>query len=163
MKSHQRLKSGVRLIGVILSSILCFGDNRSSGEVTAQESATLIKPHRILFLGNSITRHGPKQDIGWSGNWGMAASAEEKDFAHLVARALGKTAGAAPEVMIKNIAEFERQYAKYDAAAKLKDAFGFGADIIVIAIGENVPGLSSDEAKTQFRDSLRTLLKGLKS
>ncbi|MBI5821152.1 MAG: right-handed parallel beta-helix repeat-containing protein [Verrucomicrobia bacterium] len=118
---------------------------------------------KLLVLGNSITRHGPKKDIGWSGNWGMAASAEEKDFAHLVAHGLGKTAGAAPEVMIKNIAEFERQFAKYDAAAKLKDAFGFGADIIVIAIGENVPGLGSDEAKTQFRDSLRKLLRGLKA
>ncbi|MCX6910622.1 MAG: right-handed parallel beta-helix repeat-containing protein, partial [Verrucomicrobia bacterium] len=118
---------------------------------------------KLLFLGNSITRHGPKKDIGWSGNWGMAASAEEKDFVHLVARALGKTAGAAPELMIKNISEFERQYATFEAEAKLKDAFGFGADIIVVAIGENVPSLNSDEAKVQFAASLRKLLRGLKA
>lgn len=118
---------------------------------------------KLLFLGNSITWHGPKQDIGWSGHWGMAASAEEKDFAHLVAKALSKTTGAAPEVMIKNISEFERQYATYDADAKLKDAFGFGADLIVVAVGENVPALSSDEAKGQFANSLGKLLRGLKT
>ena len=34
---------------------------------------------KVLFLGNSITKHGPKADIDWSGNWGMAASEEAKD------------------------------------------------------------------------------------
>ena len=33
---------------------------------------------RILFVGNSITLHGPKADIGWDGNWGMAASCQKR-------------------------------------------------------------------------------------
>ena len=28
-------------------------------------------------MGNSITRHGPKEEIGWPYDWGMAASAFE--------------------------------------------------------------------------------------
>ena len=56
---------------------------------------------KVLFLGNSITKHGPKADIDWSGNWGMAASAEAKDYVHLVTKALTDKAGAAPEVLVK--------------------------------------------------------------
>ena len=26
---------------------------------------------RFLFVGNSITRHGPKPEIGWENDWGM--------------------------------------------------------------------------------------------
>ena len=36
-------------------------------------------PKRLLIVGNSITRHGPKPEIGWVNDWGMAASAAEKD------------------------------------------------------------------------------------
>jgi len=113
---------------------------------------------KILFLGNSITRHGPAQAIGWSGNWGMAASAKEKDFVHVVVSSLAKATGTTPQVMIKNIATFERQYASYDVEGNLKDAFEFGADLVIVAIGENVPNLDSEEAKTRFAGSLRKLL-----
>ena len=43
-------------------------------------------PLKVLYLGHSMTRHGPSQKIGWTNDWGMAASAREKDYAHLVAR-----------------------------------------------------------------------------
>ncbi len=113
---------------------------------------------KILFLGNSITLHGPSKKVDWSGNWGMAASAQEKDFVHLVTKALAKKDGAALESLVKNIAAFERQYAAYDEAALLKDLVPFQADLIVVAIGENVPALATDAAKTQFKEALVKLL-----
>ena len=36
------------------------------------------------MLGNSITRPPPLAEIGWPHNWGMAATALEKGFVHLL-------------------------------------------------------------------------------
>jgi len=47
----------------------------------------LIRPsssERFMVIGNSITRHPPREEIGWYGDWGMAASEQQKDWVHLV-------------------------------------------------------------------------------
>ena len=45
---------------------------------------------KVLFVGNSITRHGVKEDIGWFWDFGMAASSEDKDYVHIVMREINK-------------------------------------------------------------------------
>lgn len=117
---------------------------------------------RVLILGNSITLHGPAEKIGWSGNWGMAASAEGKDFVHVLLGRLAKAAEGQPQSLVRNIADFERQYATYDVAAGLKPAIDFEADLIVLAIGENVPGFKSDDEKAAFTTAVSGLLSKLK-
>lgn len=131
---------------------------------TAAQTPAVQPPRKVLILGNSITRHGPKAEIGWTGNWGMAASAEDKDFVHLIEKALTATASAdaRPTVKAVNIAEFERNYATYDIATKLTEATDFGADLIILAIGENVPALTTDEAKAQFKTGVLKVLAQLK-
>ncbi|MEI7946904.1 MAG: SGNH/GDSL hydrolase family protein [bacterium] len=116
---------------------------------------------RILFVGNSITLHGPKASIGWTNNWGMAASTQEKDYVHILARAVATHTGTAPSVMIENIADFERHYETYDLA-RLKKNMDFKASIVIVAIGENVPAIASEEAKTTFKASVLKLLTALK-
>jgi hypothetical protein len=92
---------------------------------------------KILFLGNSITKHSPSPDIGWYGDWGMAASCEENDYVHLTVKELKKYYPDT-EFIYRNIADFERNYINY-GLYNLEDCKSFGADIIIMRIIENVP------------------------
>lgn len=125
----------------------------------AQEAARPFS--RVLFLGNSITKHGPKESIGWSGNWGMAASEEAKDYVHLVTSGLSDMGTGPFETMVRNIAGFERNYASYDLDPLTKEIRLFNPDLVILAIGENVPKLETAKAKTQFAERITTFLKGL--
>jgi hypothetical protein len=113
---------------------------------------------RVLFLGNSITRHAPAPKIGWNDDWGMAASTMEKDYVHLVAAGLAELTGKRPEIRFANVADFERNLATYDVDAKLKAEFEFKPTLVIVAIGENVAALQTAEAKAQFGASLARLL-----
>ena len=121
------------------------------------------KSSKILFVGNSITKHGPKADIDWHGNWGMAATSEDKDYVHLVTKALAAKQGTAPEIMVKNVADFERNHVGYDIAGKFADAAGFKADLVILCIGENVAALKTPEAQVKYQEQVTALLKALKS
>jgi hypothetical protein len=121
------------------------------------------KGQRLLFLGNSITLHGPAPEIGWVGNWGMAASTAEKDYVHLVVDEVAKLCGRRPAFRAVNIADFERGYDGFDVAGKVKETAGFRADTVIVAIGENVPALSTPEAKGKFKSAMVGLLRLLKA
>jgi alpha-galactosidase len=139
---------------LIILSIMLFG--------TGFSQAGENKAPRLLFVGNSITLHGPAGKIGWTGNWGMAASSAEKDYVHLVVDAVAKLRGSRPEFQVVNVAEFERAYDTFDVSTKLTDALAFQPDTVILAIGENVPALKSDEAGVNFRESVVRLLTLLK-
>ncbi len=121
------------------------------------------QPPKIIFVGNSITKHGPKADIDWHGNWGMAATSEEKDYVHVVTKALAVKHGATPTIMVKNVADFERAHVGYDIAGKFTDAAAFRADLIVLCIGENVAALKTPEAQAKYQEQVTALLKTLRS
>jgi alpha-galactosidase len=129
----------------------------------ATTASAQAKSSKILFVGNSITKHGPKADIDWHGNWGMAATSEDKDYVHLVTKALAAKQGTAPEIMVKNVADFERNHVGYDIAGKFADAAGFKADLVILCIGENVAALKTAEAQAKYQEQVTALLKALKS
>ncbi len=139
--------------------LVCLAVGLSVGFSKAQEVRPPLRFSKVAFLGNSITKHGPKPSIDWHGNWGMAATAEARDYVHLVTAGLDKAQGAAPQVLVSNIAQFEREHATYDVEKGLADAAAFGASHIVIAIGENVPALTTDAAKAAFKAKMQALLK----
>ena len=120
--------------------------NTPTHPIDPPDDQWVAHPARILFLGNSITYHAPKPDIGWTGDWGMAASAREKDFAHLLLRRFSAAAGGrAPEARIENIADFERGYAGGIQDAWFDDLAAFQTGILILAIGENVADLASEQ------------------
>jgi hypothetical protein len=129
--------------------------------VVAQDAKlrTDVQVERVLFLGNSITRHGPAPKIGWTGDWGMAASAADKDYAHLVAAGIAALSGKKPDIKLANIADFERNLATYDLETNLKAELAFKPTLAIVAIGENVP----PEAKAQFKAGVGKLLAALKN
>jgi lysophospholipase L1-like esterase len=122
-----------------------------------------IKVNRVLILGNSITQHGPSKKVSWTGNWGMAASAKDKDFVHVVLDALAKEAGKKPQSLVANIARFEREYATYDIDAGLAEQLAFKPDLVIVAIGENVPAPKDDAAKKALHASISALLRKLQA
>ena len=113
---------------------------------------------RILFLGNSITLHGPAPKIGWTNDWGMAASAPEKDYVHLVTRGIEERTGRKADVRVRNLYRFERDFRNYDLGAGLADLKGFEPDYLVVSLGENAPDLSTEDDRLAFRDAFVRLL-----
>ena len=102
---------------------------------------------RVLIYGNSIALHAPKADIGWTYCWGMAASAAEKDFAHLVVAGLESQLGKKADLRIRNLAVLERNFATNIATvAEIAADADWKPDYVVIAIGENAPNIDTSNA-----------------
>ena len=141
-----------RLLLVLIALLCCATTASAQG-----------KTQKVLFVGNSITKHGPKADIDWHGNWGMAATSADKDYVHLVIQSLAAKQGAQPEVMVKNVADFERNHVGYDIVGKFADAAAFKADLIILCIGENVAALKTPEAQAKYQERVTDLLKTLKA
>lgn len=94
---------------------------------------------KILFVGNSITLHLPKPDIGWYGSWGMAASCAEKDYVHLVMEKLLKK-DAESRFAVCHVSDWERGYRTGETFFEaFLPAREFGADVIIMRCVENCP------------------------
>ena len=113
---------------------------------------------KVVFLGNSITLHGPCAKIGWTNNWGMAASAAEKDYVHLVAQGVAREFGRRADIVrIQNLCEWEKNYRTYDFS-QLDDVVALKPDVLVVALGENTPHFTNEADQVAFRDSFKRLL-----
>ncbi|MBQ8803086.1 MAG: SGNH/GDSL hydrolase family protein [Tyzzerella sp.] len=127
--------------------------NQCVSKITKNENGL-----RVIFIGNSITRHAPKPEIGWLGDWGMAASQEKYDYVHRVVAELEKRYGAI-NYCIVNVAEWESDYPKgLDLLQQhYKEAREFCADIVIIRIGENMKNdmLAEVDCKPFFEDMIR--------
>ena len=114
---------------------------------------------KVLFIGNSITRHGIKEDIGWYTDCGMAASSIDKDYVHQTVRMLEEKYGKV-QFCIAQRADWERDFSNPRALDYFKDAYEFDADIAIFRLGENAR-LAKPEDIQVLADALVNAMKYL--
>ncbi len=98
----------------------------------AANTGKIVK--KMLVIGNSISRHGPAKDLDWTGNWGMAASSEDKDFVHLLYAKLCATQTENPELIMCALGGGT---IAGKLAANLPAITEHAADLVIIQLGEN--------------------------
>lgn len=132
-------------------------------DLTSNPSQAAFKPfyRRMMVIGNSIMNHAPQPATGWFNNNGMAASAPDKDFVHVLAAYLAQQY---PQVAVRLVSggEFERHFSQREYSF---DEFNeplqqFKPDLIVVRLGENVDEgnvFSQIGFEAQFRRLLERL------
>lgn len=108
-------------------------------------------PNKILILGNSITRHAPKEELGWSGDWGMAASAPEKDYVHRLS-ALLEAHSIPARLRIHQIVAWEGDILQKGYREFFAEDLPFGANIVIFRFGENISSKIADAFETQLAE-----------
>ena len=117
---------------------------------------------RIMYIGNSITLHEVKPDIGWYFNHGMAASKPENDYVHITNGLIEKFLKKPVSSLVYNAADFEREYNVPIMSSKLiEQAKKFKPEIIFFRIGENVykDNLDISAVKLAFKNLITELSK----
>lgn len=112
---------------------------------------------RVLFLGNSITGTGPANR--WDGCWGMTASWPEKDYVHLVVSGLEKRWGKPVSWRRRNLAPWERNLATWSIEENLKAERAFKPELVIVALGENVPNVKTEGDGALFKEKLTELVR----
>lgn len=110
-------------------------------DLTSNPSQAVFKPfyRRMMVVGNSIMNHAPQPATGWFNHNGMAASAPDKDFVHVLTAYLAQQY---PQIAVRLVSggNFERQFSQPEYSL---DEFNeplqtFKPDLIVVRLGENV-------------------------
>lgn len=93
---------------------------------------------RILFIGDSITRHGFNDEtiksLGWSHTSGMGASSEETDFPSLLAAKIAKDRG---QQVVRCFHTYGGSGSVHDRVAGLPMASKTDPDLVVLQLGEH--------------------------
>ncbi len=115
---------------------------------------------RIMFVGNSITRHGVRAEVGWFNDWGMAASSKENDYVHRVISFVQEKYPNAYFCIVQ-AAIWEWDYKNSDYDKNFAPAKTFNPDIIICQISENVSMDTYEvEAFAENMNKFHTYLKG---
>lgn len=109
----------------------------------------------VMILGNSITLHNPREEIGWYGKWGMAASCADSDYVHQLYSLTASHYGCA-QFCVLQMAEWECNFKNPYALEKYATAKGLSPDILIFRLGENISHTGLDS--TRLYESIRCVL-----
>lgn len=96
-------------------------------------SAQTHRVETVLFVGNSITHHAPSASLGWTGNWGMAATSEANDYVHRLVARIAAQQGTTPAILV-HASGGGTLAGKLAQSATLSTMH---ADLIIVQMGEN--------------------------
>ena len=111
------------------------------------------KETKVLIFGNSITRHGAKPEIGWTHDFGMAASKKENDYVHVLFDKMSK-AGLNPNFLVSHASKFEADFYKDGALSFLSVERDFKPDVLILRLGDNVHSGENDRLLVPAFESL---------
>jgi len=116
-------------------------------------SAEGEKKISVVCVGNSITEHAPSAGIGWDNNWGMAASAADKDYVSVLESMVTEEyPDYTVEFNITGAYPFEKSVTTsldYDYTQVLESSIGaaikkFNPDVMTFQWGDNVKNCTRD-------------------
>ncbi len=132
------LPAVLRMLGILL---LAAGCSAPRGELVKE----------LLIVGDGITCHAPAPELGWNGDWGMAAGSAERDFAHrLLANVRKHSPGA---VLRVDGIMYE------DTMTGWVHLVPNSADVVVIQLGDNYRGGIPVE---EYRESYARMIDDLR-
>lgn len=111
----------------------------------------------VVIIGNSIRQHGKAPQIGWNYDWGMAATSQDKDYAHILYKKicdkLARTQNTAPKLSLPG-GVVEKDFSKWDPGVAKT------ADIIIIQLGDNFRNPLTEEKLQKPYEAMLKDLKG---
>lgn len=100
-----------------------------------------VDSFRVLCIGNEITRCAPDDNLGWRGDWGLAATCRENDYVHQLQAMLN--AERPTSVTAVDFREWEKDMSA-DPAPLLGDLLD-DQDLVILKLGDS-PSISSNLA-----------------
>lgn len=117
-----------------ISAVFVISCKSNDTVVNTVDSSKIKKIKTVLILGNSIVRHSPRPEVGWYGDWGMAATCADSDFVHILIHDIHQK-DSSVTIRFSNIAEFETNFRRYSLSRL--DSFR-NPDMLILRISENV-------------------------
>ncbi len=138
-------------------------------KISGQPERIVSSTFKVMMFGNSIRKHEPNASLNWTGNWGMAASAEDKDYAHRFIHHMNEKYGQGVAVLYDttSIKSFEDAFANKDENADYTSAISayideikrVNPDIVTLQYGDNAKNITSAAA---YKNGTLQLVEGIR-